>query len=315
MTNLDEKVYIFGHKSPDTDTICSAIALADFYNQAGYTNYTPARLGEPNNETKFVLKHFGLNLPELITDGAGKNVILVDHNEKSQSIDNREKANILEIIDHHRISDLETGKPLYMTVQPVGCTATMIMVKYLQNGIKPTAAVAGAMVSAIISDTLNFTSPTCTQEDITVALLAGDLAGLGDREAIEAYGKKMLEEGASLDGFTNEEILAIDRKPFSFGAVKAFVSQVFTTDPKALVAKKAEMQAEMDKHLQANEAQLSVLVVTGVSDSGSTVIVSGSELALAQRAFDMAGSDEKYLEGVLSRKSQIVPPLTEAATN
>ena len=313
MTNLDEKVYIFGHKSPDTDTICSAIALADFYNQAGFPNYTPARLGELNNETKFVLKHFGLDTPELITDGTDKKIILVDHNEKGQSIDNRDKAEILEIIDHHRISDLDTPKPLYMTVQPVGCTSTMIAVKYLQNNLRPSTAVAGAMISAIISDTLNFTSPTCTQEDITVALLIGEMAGLMSREEIETYGKKMLEEGASLEGFTLEEILGIDRKPFTFGTVKAFVSQVFTTDAPALVMQKKELQAEMDKHLNHNEAQLSVLVVTGVNDSGSTVIVAGSASRLAREAFGMDG-DEKYLEGVLSRKTQIVPPLTKVAS-
>ena len=311
MTNLDEKVYILGHKSPDTDTICSSLALADFYQQTGFTNYTPVRLGELNNETKFVLKHFDLEAPELMTDGTDKKVILVDHNEKAQSIDNREKAQILEIIDHHRISDLETAGPLYVTIAPVGCTATLIAIKYMQNGVKPSKGMAGAMLSAIISDTLNFTSPTCTQEDITIALVLGDMAEIGDKEAIEAYGKKMLEEGASLEGFTPEQILAIDRKPFTFGNTKAFVSQAFTTDAPALIAQKAELQVAMDKHLSEEGAQLSVLVITGVNDSGSTLVIAGQDVALAQKAFSMTG-DEKYLEGVLSRKTQIVPPLTDA---
>ena len=155
------KTYIFGHQNPDTDAISSAIIMADFEQQTGNSEATPYRLGEVSAETKYALDHFKVDAPTLLNDDLeGQDVILVDHNEFQQSAETIAKANIVNVVDHHRIANFETAGPLYYRAEPVGCTATILYKMYKERNFKIKPEIAGLMISAIISDSLLFKSPT-----------------------------------------------------------------------------------------------------------------------------------------------------------
>lgn len=300
-------IYIFGHQNPDTDTIASAIAWADFKKQTGHSNYIPARLGKLSREAAFVLDYFKTELPELLTDATGKDVVLVDHNERKQSAPGIENANILEIIDHHRIADIETQKPLYITIEPLGSTASIIYKKYEQYHVKINKNIGGLLLSALLSDTLVLTAPTTTEEDKEIAGALAHIAGVD----IQTYGNEMLREGSSLEGFTTEDIWGQDRKRFEFGDTPAYVGQVFSFDVSQVTKQKVEMLQTMQRFIAANDAKLAVLAVTDLGTNDSILFACGEGLAVAQKAFNFQG-DEVFLKGVVSRKSQIVPALTEA---
>ena len=187
-------VKIFGHQNPDTDTITSAIVAADIESRLG-RDAKAFRLGEINAETEYALEYFGAPSPEILGAlDADETVILVDHNEFQQSADNIEKAEILKVFDHHRIANFHTEAPLHYRAEPVGCTATILNKVYKENGLEITKEMAGLMVSAIISDTLLFKSPTTTEEDIDAASELKEIAGVD----LEAYGIDMLKAGLPL---------------------------------------------------------------------------------------------------------------------
>ena len=299
--------YIFGHQNPDTDTIASAIAWADLNHKLGNNHYVATRLGGVSRETQFALDHFGLSAPELLTDAAGKQVVLVDHNDFKQSAPNIEQADILEIIDHHRIAGIETATPLYITMEPLGSTASVIYKKYMQHNLAIEKPIAGILLSALLSDTLILTSPTTTEEDETIATALANIAGVD----IKTYGDAMLRAGASLEGYSPADIFALDRKRFDFADTGAYVGQVFTFDVDDVFAQKAQLLQAMQSYIDSNDATLAVLAVTNLATNDSTMYACGSGIAVAHRAFNFTG-DETFLPGVVSRKSQIVPPLTEA---
>ena len=306
---MNEKIYIFGHQNPDTDSIASAIVYAEFKKKLGEEGHIPARLGEANREAKFVLDYFGAEMPILLEDGAGKKVILVDHNELSQSVANRNEAQILEVIDHHRINDFKTANPLYMHLEPVGCTCTILYKKFIENGLPISETLAGLMLSAILSDTLALTSPTCTEEDIIAVKILSDLAQIDD---YESYAKEMLKAGSSLEGYSIEEILNIDSKNFTFGEVKGIVTQVLTYDVNSIFTIKDELIKAMNKKLEEIVGTLYVFMLTDISENSSTLLIAGSDAHIAHKAFGGNIGEDVYLEGVVSRKKQIVPQLTEA---
>ena len=209
-----EKVLVFGHKNPDTDTITSAIVYAHLKNQIG-VEAEAVRLGDVNNETKFALEKFGFEAPRMIENVAteAKKVILVDHNEKQQSADGIDEVQVTEVIDHHRIANFETADPLYYRAEPVGCTATIINKIYKEKGVEVPANIAGLMLSAIVSDTLLFKSPTCTEEDVAAARELEKIAGVD----VEEYGLAMLKAGADLSDKSLEDLLTLDAKEFAMG--------------------------------------------------------------------------------------------------
>ncbi|MEH7253864.1 manganese-dependent inorganic pyrophosphatase, partial [Neobacillus niacini] len=202
-----EKVLIFGHKNPDTDTICSAIAYADLKKQLGM-DVEPIRLGSVNGETQYALSYFNVEVPRLVENVAAevKSVILVDHNERQQSANDISDVRVLEVIDHHRIANFETSDPLYYRCEPVGCTATILNKMYKENGKEIKKEIAGLMLSAIISDSLLFKSPTCTPEDVAAAKELAIIAGV---EA-DSYGLEMLKAGADLSDKTIEQLITLD---------------------------------------------------------------------------------------------------------
>jgi manganese-dependent inorganic pyrophosphatase len=308
-----EKTLIFGHKNPDTDTICSAIAYADLKTKTG-ENVEPVRLGEVSKETNFALEYFGFQAPRFIenVDPDVKDVILVDHNEFQQSVDNIKDVRITEVIDHHRIANFETKEPLYYRAEPVGCTATIINKMYKEKNIPVTKEIAGLLVSAIISDSLLLKSPTCTQEDIDAAYELADIAGVN----LETYGLDMLKTGADLSDRTVTELLTMDAKEFSMGDAKVEIAQVNTVDSSSVYEFQADIDTEMAQMIKDKELDLFLFVVTDILNNDSEVLARGDGADKVEQGFDVTldKNNRALLKGVVSRKKQIVTVLTDEFT-
>jgi len=304
-----EKVLIFGHKNPDTDTICSAIAYADLKTKLG-ANVEPVRLGEVNGETAYALKHFGVEAPRLVENVAdeAKEVILVDHNERQQSANDIEKVRVIEVIDHHRIANFETSGPLYYRAEPVGCTATILNKMYKENGIAIDKKIAGLMLSAIISDSLLFKSPTCTAQDVAAARELAEIAGVD----ADSYGLEMLKAGADLSDKTIAQLISLDAKEFKMGSAKVEIAQVNAVDVNDVLSRQVELEAALNTIIADKGLDLFLLVVTDILNNDSVGLALGSAAHIVEKAYNVTLSDNKaVLKGVVSRKSQIVPVLTD----
>ncbi|WP_214733812.1 manganese-dependent inorganic pyrophosphatase [Exiguobacterium sp. s154] len=305
-------VLVFGHKNPDTDTITSALAYAELKKKLGM-DAEAVRLGEVNGETQYALDHFRVKAPRLIESvkGEAEEVILVDHNEFQQSADGIEDVRILEVIDHHRIANFQTADPLYYRAEPVGCTATILLKLYKEHGVEIAADMAGLMLSAIISDSLLFKSPTCTDEDIKAAKELAEIAGVD----AETYGLEMLKAGADLSQKTIEELISLDAKEFAMGDYRVEIAQVNTVDANDVLNRKAEVEAVIAKTVAAKNLDLFVFAITNILTNDSEAIVVGLKTELFEQAFNVTLQNGlATLPGVVSRKKQIVPFLTEAAT-
>ncbi|MFD2443721.1 manganese-dependent inorganic pyrophosphatase [Bacillus sp. CGMCC 1.16607] len=303
-----EKIFIFGHKNPDTDTICSAIAYSELKNKLGF-NTEPIRLGHVSEETKFALDYFKVKEPRLVEAVATEveNVILVDHNERQQSAEDITEVRILEVIDHHRIANFETKDPLYFRAEPVGCTATILNKMYKENGVSIPKEIAGLMLSAIISDTLLFKSPTCTKEDIDTATELGAIAGVN----IEEYGLNLLKAGANLSVKSISELISLDSKVFPMGSSKVEVAQVNAVDTNDVLSRQKELEAALTEVIEEKGLDLFVFVVTDILTNDSIAVALGEATKNVEQAFNVTlDNNTATLKGVVSRKKQIVPPLT-----
>ncbi|MEK4198384.1 manganese-dependent inorganic pyrophosphatase [Cytobacillus sp. FSL K6-0265] len=302
------KVYIFGHKNPDTDTICSAIAYADLKKELGM-DAEPIRLGEINGETQYALDYFKQVAPRYVEKVASdvKEVILVDHNEFQQSADDIRDVQILEVIDHHRIANFETSDPLYYRAEPVGCTATILNKIYKENGVEIKKEIAGLMLSAIISDSLLFKSPTCTDQDVKAAQELAEIAGVDP----QVYGLEMLKAGADLSDSSVEQLITLDAKEFQLGDHKAYIAQVNAVDLDDVLKRKTEIEAAMTTVIADKDLDLFLFVLTDILNNDSIAIALGSQAKAVEQAFEVILVDNQaLLKGVVSRKKQIVPPLT-----
>lgn len=306
-------IFIFGHKNPDTDSICSTLALTELKTKLG-ENVKAYRLGEVNNETSFVLDYFKVNAPELLKEVEAKQeVILVDHNEKAQSVEGLESAKILQVVDHHKFGNFSTDEPVKIDADTVGCTSTIILKLYKEAGIVPSKEIAGLMMSAILSDTLLFKSPTCTERDKQAVKELAEIAGEKD---FEAYGMKMLIAGTSLKGMTSQEIISIDMKAFDMNGSKVSISQINTVDIPGILEMQKDFEESMTANNKANDYVLSLLVVTDIIKAGSYVLAVGERQDLVEKAYNVKLENNLvWLDGVVSRKKQVVPFLMEASQN
>lgn len=306
-------VLVFGHKNPDTDTICSALAYAELKKKLGM-DAEAIRLGEVNGETQYALDHFRVKAPRLVERVSDEvnSVILVDHNEFQQSAEDIADVRILEVVDHHRIANFQTADALYYRAEPVGCTATILLKLYKEHGVEIAPDMAGLMLSAIISDSLLFKSPTCTDEDIKAAK---ELAAISGTD-IETYGLEMLKAGADLSQKTIPELISLDAKEFAMGDYRIEIAQVNTVDANDVLSRKAEVEAAMAVKMLDKELDLFVFAITNILTNDSEALVVGKKTDLFEQAFNVKLVDGlATLPGVVSRKKQIVPMLTAAATN
>jgi manganese-dependent inorganic pyrophosphatase len=304
------KTLIFGHKNPDTDTITSALVYADLKSKIGM-DVEPVRLGEVNGETQYALDYFKVEAPRLVEKVAAETdtVILVDHNERQQSAEDIEEVRVLEVIDHHRIANFETADPLYYRAEPVGCTATILNKIYKEKGVEVTKEMAGLMLSAIISDSLLFKSPTCTDEDVAAANELAEIAGVDP----QVYGLEMLKAGANMSTKSVAELVTLDAKEFSMGNAKVEVAQINVVDVNDVFGRQAEVEAAMETMIKEKGLDLFLLVVTDILENDSTALALGSKAAEVEKAFNVTlQNNTALLKGVVSRKKQIVPVLTDA---
>lgn len=302
-----EKLLVFGHKSPDTDSIASSIAMAFLQTKLGKTA-VPYRLGNISKETQFALDYFKVGAPDLLEKlDESSDVILVDHNEPAQSADGIEKSNVKMVVDHHRISGFNTADPLYYYAEPVGCTSTILYKLFKAHSIEIPSYIAGLMVSAIISDTLLFKSPTCTTLDKVTAENLAKIAGID----LEKYGLALLKAGTDLSGFTAEELVNLDAKQVTLqDKVKAKISQVNTADIDEVMVRKAEIEAALIKEKDSLGLDLVFFIITDIINSNSQVITFGNN-ELVEKSYSVkVENNTAFLPGVVSRKKQVIPVLT-----
>ena len=300
--------FIFGHKNPDTDTIASALVMEDLQKELG-NDVQAARLGDVSDETQFALDYFKVQAPALLeTPLKDKNVILVDHNEFQQSADDISDATITMVVDHHRISNFETAAPLYYRAEPVGCTTTILKKMYEENGIEIKPEIAGLMISAIISDTLLFKSPTCTEQDKKACEALAKIANVDLNE----YGLEMLKAGASVKGKSPEFLLNMDAKSFNMGDKVVRIAQVNTVDVNEVLEIQEDVENEINAIIAKEQYDLFVFVITDILNSDSTAIALGKEQQVVTKAFNTElNGNVAVLPGVVSRKKQVVPPIDE----
>ena len=239
-----------------------------------------------------------------------KKVILIDHNERSQSVEGLEQAEILEIIDHHRVADVQTDSPLFIRSEPLGSTATIVYKMFMETRAAITRKVAGMLISAILSDTLMFNSPTTTEDD---KVAAKNLATIAEID-IDEFGRKMFSISMSLKGVSPTDILAADRKRFAFGRNIVYISQINTLDFGSILEMEDMLREAMEAFTRERECHLYILMITNVVECGSELLVAGRAKDLTSKAFGLPAHQHTiFLPGVVSRKKQIVPKLTYAA--
>ncbi|EAC5690543.1 manganese-dependent inorganic pyrophosphatase [Listeria monocytogenes] len=302
------KTLVFGHKNPDTDTICSAISYAELKKAQG-ADIEAVRLGELNSETAFVLDYFQVTAPRLVQTVANEvsEVTLVDHNERQQSADDIDEVTVTAVVDHHRIANFETSDPLYYRAEPVGCTTTILLKMFRENEVEVSKTVAGLMLSAIISDTLLFQSPTCTEED---KVAAEKLALIADVD-IQTYGMEMLKAGADVSKKTVAELL-LDAKEFNMNDNKVEIAQINVVDVNDVLSRRAEVEALMTQNIVDKGLDLYLFVITNILTNDSVGIAIGSKTAVVKEAYGVTFVENQApLKGVVSRKKQVVPILTD----
>ena len=299
-----KEVLIFGHKNPDTDSITSSLVMENLEKKLGNKNVKAVRLGNVNKETQYVLNYLGIEAPELISSvDDNQEVILVDHNEASQSADNINNAKVLKVIDHHAIN-FATSTPLYYRAEPVGCTATVLYKMYKENDVEIDKKIASLMLSAIASDTLLLKSPTTTEEDKKVVKKLEEISGLD----ISVYGLDMLKSGTDISDYTPEQVINIDCKLFEKGNKKFRIAQVNTADLDSIFKNQAYYEKAINDDIKKENLDLYVFAATDIINSNSKIISLGNDAPVVEKAFGVSvDNNTAMLENVVSRKKQILP--------
>ena len=302
-------VYIFGHKSPDSDAVCSAIALAHLKRQQG-VDAIPVTQEKINPETTFILNRYGFSAPEVMTSFAGKQIILVDFSDLNQGPDDLNKAEILGIVDHHKLGDVTTPNPLECWIWPVGCSSTVLKSMYDFYGVPIPKNMAGIMLCSILSDTVIFKSATCTERDRQAAEA---LAGIAGEEDLQALGMEMFKVKSALAGTPIRDLVMRDYKDFNMGGRKIGIGQLEVVDLAILDDVKAELARDIRVLKQEGNRHSVFLLLTDIIKEGSQLLIVSDEPDIVKKAFGVEPhNDEVWLPGVMSRKKQVVPLLEKA---
>ena len=306
---MEEPIHVIGHKNPDTDSVCSAIGYAFLRNVLGDTGVRPARAGSLNSETRHVLERFSLPEPDLLTSATGRLLILVDHNEVAQALDDIRHGTVLEVWEHHRIGDLQIPSPITFHCEPVGATATLIAEQFLLNDIEPPPPIAGALLAAILSDTLVLASPTTSNKDRRMAPKLAALAGVDVAE----FGAELMAARGDIATRSARDLIEADFKAFKFSGNRVGIAQVEVPDARPLTARRAELLKAMEQVRAEQNMRLVILIGTDITRKGSHLWAVGDGLDEVGRAFHCSfGEEGAFLEGCMSRKKQIVPVLETA---
>jgi len=300
---------VFGHKNPDSDTVCAAIALADLKSKTGL-EAKPVVQGEINPESKFILDKFGVSYPEVDTSVAGKKVFLVDHSDKSQSMDDLDQAEILGIVDHHKLGDVTTPNPLECWIWPVGCSCTVLKAMYDYYDVEIPKDIAGLMVCAILSDTVIFKSATCTDKDKEVAKELAKKAGVDD---LTSLGMEMFKVKSAVEGTPARELVMRDYKDFDMNGNKVGIGQLEVVDLSIVDPVKGDLEEDIRK-LKDEKGNHSVfLMLTDIMKEGTELLIVSDDESVVEKAFGVKPEGGKaWLDGVMSRKKQVVPNFEKA---
>ncbi len=303
--------YACGHINPDSDSICSAIALSYLKTQLNEP-CIPARQGELNPETEFILNKFGFEKPELKTEFAGENLYIVDYSNSLEAPKDVKEATIKGIIDHHKLGDLTTTTPLECWIRPVGCSNTIIKEMYDSYQLEIPKNIAGIMCCAILSDTVIFKSPTCTKVDTKACKALAKIAGIDD---VRALGMKLFIEKSAIEGATPRDLVKRDFKDFEMHGNKVGIGQLEVVDLTAFDAMKVDLFTAMKAIKDEGNRHSVILLLTDILKEGSQLMCVSDDEAIIEAAFGIKLKDSQvWLPKVLSRKKQITPPL-EAAFN
>ncbi|MEF9841753.1 MAG: manganese-dependent inorganic pyrophosphatase [Raoultibacter sp.] len=317
---MDASIFVIGHKKPDNDSIVSAVAYAYLKNElnkrareegkpGGEIIYKPACLGPLPAESAWVLEQNGFEAPELIQRvEAGQKIVLVDHNESQQAVDGFEDADLVEIVDHHRIGSITTNNPIQFINLPWGSTATIVTVLFRMLQVSISKELAGVLLSAILTDTVITKSPTTTDVDREqIAYLSG-IAGVDATE----YGLRIFECRGGEDDMDIETLVCADSKEFKVGDATVLIAQRETVNLKGVMKREDEMRAHMRSLIETNGYEFALLLVTDIIAEGSQFLVEGDPTTV-ERVFGITcAPGGTWMPGVLSRKKQVAAPILGA---
>ncbi|HGT9697989.1 TPA: manganese-dependent inorganic pyrophosphatase [Streptococcus pyogenes] len=306
------KILVFGHQNPDTDAIASSYAF-DYLSQKAFGLDTEVvALGTPNEETAFALDYFGVEAPRVVESAkaqGSEQVILTDHNEFQQSIADIREVEVYGVVDHHRVANFETANPLYMRVEPVGSASSIVYRMFKENGIEVPKAIAGMLLSGLISDTLLLKSPTTHVSDHLVAEELAELAEVN----LEEYGMALLKAGTNLASKSEVELIGIDAKTFELNGNAVRVAQVNTVDIAEVLERQEAIEAAIKDAMAAEGYSDFVLMITDIVNSNSEILAIGANMDKVEAAFNFTlDNNHAFLAGAVSRKKQVVPQLTES---
>lgn len=306
---MQDKIYIVGHKSPDLDSVAGAISYAILKNKLENTDrYISVVAGEINKETAYVLELAGIKKPDLITDVKDKTIILVDHNEFSQTVDGAENANIIEVLDHHKVN-FSYSSPIAFKVLPWGASCTIIAHGYLSSNVEISKELAILMLSAILVDTVITKSPTCTEFD---KMMIEKLSQIAQIQDWRKFGMEIFKIRGSVNELSDEQIIKGDFKDFNYAAGKFGTGQVETVDLNDFANREDGLIKQLDKIRVDGGYHTVILFLTDIINEGSLFLVSSSDEKGVEEAFGKKLENKKmYVEGILSRKKQVAPRLSE----
>lgn len=309
---MENEVLIFGHKNPDTDSITSALVMENLEKKLGNENAKAVRTGNVNKETQYVLDFLGIDAPEFVENVEdGQEVILVDHNEATQCINNICNAKILKVIDHHSMNFIAPYQ-VYYRAEPVGCTQTVLYKMYKENDVEIDKKIATLMLSAIASDTLILKSPTTTEADKKAVRELEAISGLD----INTFGIDMLKAGTDISDFTPEQVINIDSKLFEQGNKKFKIAQVNTADLDSIFKNQAYFEQAINEDIEKENLDFYVFAATDIINSNSKIISLGNDAPVVEKAYGISiDNHTAMLENVVSRKKQMLPPILNALNN
>ena len=306
--NENEPIYVVGHKEPDTDTVCSAIAYASLLQALKYDAKAvlPGRL---NAETKYALQKFGVPIPDSMDNALGKQFVLVDHSLYSQSITGMPQAKVLAVLDHHTMGDIKNNNPITYIAKPIGATASVVFYEFEAQKVKISKPVAGLLLSAICSDTIGLKSPTTTEYD---RLAVKKLLKLSKVKNLRAYSNELLEAGNIYSSLSPVELAHYDYKVYTVGTKRMGIGQLHSTNSEQLAALEKELVPFMQENFASFGVDMYFMMLTNLDTFTTKLLCFGdNSLATAQKSFGQK-SDTIILPNAVSRKKQIVPPLQKA---
>jgi manganese-dependent inorganic pyrophosphatase len=304
-------VFVVGHSNPDTDSVAAAIAYAHYLKATGTDAVATMQIeaDKLNPESKTVLQKFGLTAPQALTDAAGKKVALVDFSDIGQAPANIKEAEVVAIVDHHKIGDITTNSPIFFYNQPVGCTCTVLMEMFTANKVDLPKNIAGIMMAAILSDTVNFKSPTCTEADKKAVAALKTITGISDTDGLFM---EMLKAKSSVDGVPMKDLVFRDYKDFDMNGKKVGIGQLELAAVDQVAAIRAGLVNAL-ADLKKDGRHSVLFMLTDVVKEGTDLLVVSDEPALIEQAFNAKiQGDSMWVNGMMSRKKQTVPPLQKA---